>query len=329
MSQEEAEEVLAPKINLADLEWTHAGVILGRGPAGSFDAAGVGDPCISFDSELMRWRLFYTGRDEEDRTVCAQLLSQRPDLIGPGQWLPEERSPLTLANPEVLAGRNWSQPCPIFDPLRSSYEPALIDGLYWLLCMVDDTHIYAASSRSLSGPWTLLEQPLMSWYMADVLGTPMGNWFPARQEVLIFVSTPMRVKMLSWKPGTTGIQGIGEPLEPGDTDEHWTAYRGPIQGLQLLPGQEHLWYGLLNVGASSSLAGFAYTDEEWPVSGWHWLDQPIEQIEQIPPEAQAWGEGIRLGRHSMLVLPGGGLRLFYESGPRGQQQIFLKRARQQ
>jgi len=333
MSQQPEE--LATAISLNKLEWTHAGLIVGRGPTGSFEAAAVTDPCLSFDTALLRWRLFYTGWDDNGKAKAAQILSRRPDLIGPGEWDTKEAAPIPLTNPEVLAGKSWSQPCPIFEPLRSSYEPALINHKYWLLFLAEDnasSAIYAASTSVLAEAWTVHEPPLYSTSAKGTLATPLANWFPARQEVLVYFSLFAYLCTLSWQPGSEEPPRQGEVFRPAYGSSDW-AY-GPLQGLQLLPGQEHRWYGLLNSLERPGepelrvTAGFAFTNEEWPTKGWQFVAEPIERVEAIPLQARAWGEGEQLGRTNMLVLPGGGLRLFYQSGPKGNEQIFLKRARQ-
>ncbi|HLG76996.1 MAG TPA: hypothetical protein VKX46_11320, partial [Ktedonobacteraceae bacterium] len=73
-----------------------------------------------------------------------------------------------------------------------------------------------------------------------------------------------------------------------------------------------------------SLGGFAYCDEEWPVQGWRWSDEPIEWVADIPEAAVAEGERVNQWRHHLLVLPDGQLALFYNSGSYGQEQLYLK-----
>ena len=112
-------------------------------------------------------------------------------------------------------------------------------------------------------------------------------------------------------------------------------------GLQLIQGKTHRWLGLVNASPTApsptdtsisreepppSLGGFAYCDETWPVSGWHWEPNPIEWIEDIPEQAVASGEGTNLWRQHILALPQGGLALFYNSGNYGREQIYMKLA---
>jgi hypothetical protein len=112
--------------------------------------------------------------------------------------------------------------------------------------------------------------------------------------------------------------------------------------MQVLPGTRHRWIAVLNASPTApsasdkatsreepppSLGGFAWCDEEFPDRNWHWCDQPIEWIEQIPADAIAPGEGVNLWRQHLLVLPDGRLGLFYNSGAYGQEQLYAKWSR--
>jgi hypothetical protein len=83
-----------------------------------------------------------------------------------------------------------------------------------------------------------------------------------------------------------------------------------VGGLQLLPGKQHRWVAMANASPTApdptdqniwreepppSLGGFAYCDEEWPVSGWHWFPEPLEWIEDLPEQAVNSGEGVNFG----------------------------------
>jgi len=58
--------------------------------------------------------------------------------------------------------------------------------------------------------------------------------------------------------------------------------------------------------------------------GWQWCPEPIEWIEQVPPDALRNGEGVNLWRHHILCLADGRLALFYNSGPYGKEQLYMK-----
>ena len=74
-----------------------------------------------------------------------------------------------------------------------------------------------------------------------------------------------------------------------------------------------------------SLGGWAHTPEDWPVQGWHVSDRPIEWIEDIPREARQSGEAVNLWRHHVVIVPDGTMYLFYNSGPYGQERMFVRR----
>ena len=101
----------------------------------------------------------------------------------------------------------------------------------------------------------------------------------------------------------------------------------------------HRWIGLANAsptapnpadGARSReeppprLAGFAVCDEEYPTSGWRWRDEPIEWVEDLPPAAIASGEGVNMWRQNIVILEDGRVALFYNSGPYGQEQLYMQ-----
>jgi len=133
------------------------------------------------------------------------------------------------------------------------------------------------------------------------------------------------------------LRKLGPLLRPCATRGHWAS--GWVGGLQLLPGREHRWVAVVNASPTPpdpqdeslsreepppSLGGFAVCDEDNPVCGWHWLDAPIERIEDIPPVAREAGERVNLWRHHALPLADGRLALFYNSGDYFAERLFLK-----
>jgi len=69
----------------------------------------------------------------------------------------------------------------------------------------------------------------------------------------------------------------------------------------------------------SSPGGFAWCNEERPISGWHWHEQPIERIEAIPRPAVGSGEGVWA-----LPLGDNRLALFYNGATYFEEKPFLK-----
>jgi len=104
-------------------------------------------------------------------------------------------------------------------------------------------------------------------------------------------------------------------------------------------GKSHRWIAMINASPlrlssamvlfmpknrPPSLGGFAFCDEEWPVKGWQFAPQPIEWIEQIPPQAIAAGEGVNLWRHHLLILPNNNCAVFYNTGSYGKSSFYVK-----
>jgi len=130
---------------------------------------------------------------------------------------------------------------------------------------------------------------------------------------------------------------VGIILEPSQQPGHWAS--GWVGGLQLLRGREHRWIAVLNASPTApdpgnkevwneepppSLGGFAWCDEEWPVSGWHFYPSPIEWVRDIPKSAVDAGEGYNLWRQFIHILSDGRPVLFYNSGYYGREQLYAK-----
>ena len=332
--------------------WSRAGLILPR----SSDGAGsdvIGDPCIVWDEEIEGWRMvLFSQPPGHGQAVC---LSR--DEIGRGRW--EFQGPLTFANPQALLGGSTHKPYIVMDS-RETNRAALIDGRYCLVSvsfLAGHKAVQQAWAESLGGPWTLEPEPLIppgppDAFDAKHVDAVSGVYFAEREEILYFyMGYPLRAQ--PWKAGPYGsaqgvatqrvgadhVEKLGVILPPSDTPGHWAA--GWVGGLQLMPGKSHRWVAIVNASPTPpdpsdaaisreepppSLGGFAYTDEAWPVAGWHWCPDPIEWIEEIPPAALAAGEGTNLWRQHILALPDGRLALFYNSGTYGQEQMYMKMA---
>jgi hypothetical protein len=237
-------------------------------------------------------------------------------------------------------------------------RPAKVDGQY---CLVTVSHldghklVQQAWAERLCGPWTLVDAPLIGLgahgeFDAKHADAVSGFFFPERSEILYFymgypeVGQQHPVSPLGsaqgaavQRVGDSQAQKVGVVLAPSEAPGHWAS--GWVGGLQLLPGKEHRWIGLLNASPTApsasdtavhreepppSLGGFAFCDEEFPISGWTWCPDPIERIADIPQEAVTAGEGVNLWRHHILVTAEH-LALFYNSGPYGSEQLYEKR----
>jgi hypothetical protein len=62
----------------------------------------------------------------------------------------------------------------------------------------------------------------------------------------------------------------------------------------------------------------------WPDRNWHFADQPIEWVKDIPKSALDSGEGFNLWRQFIHVQPDGRAELFYNSGYYGKEQLYMK-----
>ena len=328
--------------------WSRRGLVLPRQ-----DGVGVssvsGDPCIVWDEDAGCWRmvLFY------DPPGHAQAVCASRDDIGPGRWVLE--GPLPVTNPEAI-GR-FHKPFLVMDPHRRN-RAARIGGRYYLLVvsMNGPKEIHRAWAERLAGPWTFDPRPIIPRggdgdFDAKHTDAVTGYYFPERQEFLYFYmgypKTAQAGRPLSpfGSAQAVATQRFGEAqatkrgiiLPPCPKRGHWAS--GYLGGLQLLPGRRHRWIAILNASPTApdpglkdvwteepppSLGGFAWCDEPYPVSGWHFAAGPMEWIEEVPAEAQAAGEGYNLWRHFAVVLPDGRLAVYYNSGYYGREQLYLK-----
>lgn len=354
-----------PQLFTSPLSWRHQGRVLERSPhQGQFGSFVVGDPCIVWDETLGTrggWRMFLFA----DPPGHGQAISYNMHPISAGDW--ELAGPLSFTNPEAILGGPEGythKPFVVMDPQRPN-QAACVNGRYYLLTVSfprDHKVVQRAWSTQLSGPWTIEPEVLISpedesAFDGKHIDAISGYYFADREEfVYFYMGYPQHAQDRRISPfgSAQGVatQRVGEAratrrgviLAPSEREGHWSS--GYVGGLQLLPGSSigspHRWIGLLNASPTApdpadtaisreepppSLGGFAYCDEEWPVQGWQWADEPIEWIADIPAEAVAEGEGVNQWRHHLLVLPDGQLALFYNSGSYGQEQLYLKLAR--
>ncbi|GAA4968556.1 hypothetical protein [Kineococcus glutinatus] len=329
--------------------WTRSGLVLARTATGDGSVV-VGDPCIVWDPEIGGWRmiLFYAPPGHGQ--------SHSPDPTGaPGTWTDPE--PLVFTNPEVLPpGGGTHKPFVVMDAARPN-RAAHVDGRYWLVSVVHDANsarkrAHRAWSTSLAGPWTFEEGDLIpvgepGAFDDNHVDVVSGYWFEERQEWLYYymgcpltprpwAHTPFgsAIGFATQRPGEPAVKG-GIALEPSRTPGHWAS--GYLGGLQLLPGKEHRWVGVINASPTPPdrdghltseepapcLGGLVWTDDEWPVSGWRFADEPLEWVADIPQDARAAGEEFNLWRQHVLALEGES-RLFYNSGYYGVEQMYAK-----
>jgi hypothetical protein len=338
--------------------WKHLGIAIERGSEKEFDSDVTGDPCIVWDEEVKSYRMFYFAqRHENGKEVnCdAHAIAVSPIEVGPGDW--KKEGPLKFINPEALQNgthKPWI--------LMDAYHPGLpmkINGLYWLFTVSfrgRNKIIQLATAASLSGPWHVKPEPIIDLgqendfdgYHAD---TVTAYWFENRGEILIFYKGyPIKAQSAQIRspygsssavavmmPSESKARKLGKVISPSNQPGHWTG--GWTSGMQLFPAAQGGWYALFTASPippssidfepfmrepAPSLGGWAYTPEDWPISGWKVDDNPITTIDNLPQEAKSWGENTNLWRHHILMLPDGQVYLYYNSGSYGQERMFIR-----
>ena len=325
--------------------WTHKGLVIAR-PAAS---GVVGDPCIVWDEEISTWRMVLFSDAPQDhgsaQSICLHTTNGLPD-----RWSPVE--PIRFVGPHLSNHKPY-----IVQEAHRPNQAARINGEYWLvsvMCGPTGKFIQLARSASLAGPWTWDPAPLIpqggpgSWDEKHTDGVS-GFYFPERGEVLYFYmgypASGQRRVLSPWgnaqgiavqKVNERTAKKLGMLLPPVQQVGHWAG--GWVGAMQIMPGKEHRWVGLLNASPTPqnpedksiarqepapSLGGWAYCDEEWPVKNWCLLPEPMEWIKDLPPEAVANGEGTNMWRHHALVLPDGRVAVYYNSGFYNQEQLYL------
>jgi hypothetical protein len=333
--------------------------VLPRGEKGSFDGRVVGDPCIVWDDGINAWRMFYfaspgIGSAEQARgRIAGMAVSRSADEIGPGDW--RKTGPARVENPFAeIVQRNGHKFWVVMDA-DTPNRAARIDGRYWALFIVGEyKHVYAAHTRSLSEPWTVVEKPILSPGQQHGAcdgrhcDTPTAFWMADRKEILIFYKAYPREAQTNqtkspfgsssvvawWRPFEPLARKGGQILIPGRSE---TAFcRGWVGGVQLLrDAKRGTWYALLNGSPTApeddshrepapSLGGWAVCSGETPDSQWTILDSssPFVTPEQLSQFELDAGLGVNFWRHHLLVTPSGGARIFFNSGAYGKEQMY-------
>lgn len=339
--------------------WQRLGIVIERGAPDSFDGSVTGDPCIVWDEDVKRYRMFYFAQRHENgseiNSVAHALAKQ--DIKTPNDW--EKLGPVVYRNPDMLLG-DAHKPWIMMDPFRPNI-PAKVDGEYWLFASIWHEHtkrIQVATSETLSGPWDVHPEPVIELGDKNAFDryhndTVTAYWFAEHQQILVFYkgypAKPQADQPHSpygssnaaaiMRPKDRQVKKLGKILAPSSDSDHWLA--GWVGGIQIFPAAKGGWYGLLNGSftppasieeepemrePAPSLGGWAYTAEEWPISGWKPEPHPIERIEDIPADARTNGEGVNIWRHHGFVAPDGNLYLLYNSGAYGQERMYLRAA---
>lgn len=340
--------------------WKRLGLVIPRGHGGEFDSSVTGDPCIVWDDEINRFRMFYFAQKHTNAgevNANGHAVSKSPNAVGAGEWL--KRGPLEYENPEALTGPTH-KPWILMDPYRPNH-PITIDGQYRMYTVSFrgcNKVIQVATSGTLEGPWRVASEPVLDigrpddfdGYQVDAV---TAYWFEERQTILlVYKGYPKMAQpdlphspygnstgMAVMKKDDDAARKIGRVIPPSSKPGHWS--HGWIGATQLFPAASGGWWGLVSGSPTPpapveeepemrepapSIGGWAYTPEEWPISGWTLSAEPIEWIDDIPEHAIRSGEGVNLWRHHILVLPDGGIRLYYNTGSYGQEQMFGREA---
>ena len=344
------------KIEKVLKDWKHLGIAMPRGDKGSFDAEVTGDPCIVWDETIRKWRMFYFAqrRNEEGKEFNSVAHSIQIEFDNEKRW--EKQGKLIYTNPEVV-GDGAHKPWILMDPYRPNH-PVSINGSFFLFVATylgENKVIHQASATSLVGPWTFKPEPVIERgsnndFDAYHVDTVTAYWFEDRKKILIYYkgypATPQADQPGSpygsataaalLDPETGECQKIGKIITPSE-GSHGTA--GWVSTIQLFPAKKGGWFGLItgspNPPASPeeepemrepapSLGSWAYTEDEWPVSGWKVEKEPITTLDAIPEKAKEWGEKTNLWRHHILLLPDDSAQLYYNAGSYGTERMFFR-----
>ncbi|MDX2138864.1 MAG: hypothetical protein SF123_12290 [Chloroflexota bacterium] len=331
-------------------QWQRVGLVLSHAQVGQ-NTQVVGDPCVVWDAEESVWRMFLFIQP----TGHGQAVYQTDSATGKAQW--HYRGALTFTNPHALIGGTTHKPFVVMDAYRPN-QPARIDGRYGLVTVsFDNSHkvVQQAWSDRLAGPWTVDEHLLIDRGQAGAfdekhVDAVSAYYFASRKEILYFyMGYPYERQPFALSPYGSALGSaiqkvdtgyttkVGLALEPSGRLGHWGS--GYVGGMQLFPGRDHKWIGLVNASPTPphpndmspwreepppSLAGFVYCDEEIPTHHWHWYEHPIEQIDEIPDYALAWGERTNFWRQHIWIQLDGRALLLYNSGLYGSEQLFAK-----
>lgn len=336
--------------------------ILARGPEGSFDRGVVGDPCIVWDESANTWRMFYFANGVHPQTGAkgprtAMALAASVEEIGPGNW--KKTGLLAFTNPDALVNPNdYHKWWVVMDADRPNHATR-INGKFWAVFTASQRmpngrmhkHLQAASSETLAGPWTLQSAPILAPEPGalDALhaDTPSAFWFADRQTIGIFYKgypTDPQIEqpraafgsgtiLATWHPNDKYARKVRILMRAGQTAA-WN--QGWMSSIQLLRSPDRpAWYGLHNASPTPpadqshrepapSLGGWVVCDGH-PLEGSWQADEvhsPFVYPEKLSAAERAAGLGVNFWRHHLLVTPQGKVRIFFNSGAYGTEQLY-------
>jgi hypothetical protein len=325
--------------------------ILSRGPEGSFDFRVVGDPCIVWDEEINTWRMFYFASGSNGSTTGIAVSKSAED-IGPGDW--EKLGEIEYTNPEArLHPRHAHKFWVVMDPYKPN-RASKIDGKYWGIFTVStpNKHLQVASADKLSGPWTIREKPILSpdenFFDGRHCDTPSAYWFEDKNYVAIFYKGyPKNSQRLSqpgspygsgtilayWHPNDEVAEKVTVLMRPGQTDA-WN--QGWFSTPMIFYDEKNeYWYALINGSPTPPeddshrepapcLGGWVICKGDWIDTGWQpdTDNSPFMHVDDLSEAERNAGLGVNFWRHHLLVTPKGQVRIFFNSGPYGKEQMY-------
>jgi hypothetical protein len=342
--------------NFMEYNWEiDARPVLSRGQDFTFDSRIVGDPCIVWDDEIDTWRMFYFagGRDSTGGyTTTGMAKSLSVEDIGPGDW--EKLGQIEFTNPQDLMNRRWAHKFwIILDPYKYN-QASKINGKYWGIFTVStpNKHLQVAYADNLSGPWTVRQKPILSpeenYLDGRHCDTPSAYYFEEKDSVVIFYKGYPKLSqedsqpnspfgsgtiLAYWHPNDPVAKKIRILQRPGQM-EAWN--QGWMSTPQIFHDKENeRWYALIN-GSPTPPADESNREPAPSLGGWVvstgkelsniWepdiLNSPFRYPDDLVVSEIEAGLGVNFWRHYLLVTPGGNIRIFFNSGPYGKEQMY-------
>ena len=336
--------------------------VLTRSEGKRYDSRVVGDPCIVWDEGIGTWRMFYFAGGYTDdgswRVGTGMALSRSPEEIGPGDW--KKIEPVKITNEEALLNPlGWHKWWIVMEAGHNN-QAARIDDNYWAVftCTVpreeggNNKHIQVASATTLAGPWAVRAEPVLSpekdWFDGRHCDTPTAYWFGDKDSVIIFYKAYPAIPQESqngspygsgtviarWHPGQEKALKIRAIQRPGKCDA-WN--QGWMSTPQLFhAGNTNRWYGLIN-GSPTPPEDDSHREPAPSLGGWvlcesdKWVDgdwspdtvySPFFFPGDLEEKELLAGLGVNFWRHHLLETREGRLRIFFNSGSYGHEQMY-------
>ena len=356
-----ASEVREPA-NFREAKWqVDPRPVLTRSGGNAFDSHVVGDPCIVWDDEIDTWRMFYfaMGRaeDGEELLSAGMAKSKSAEEIGPGDW--EKLGQVKITNPEDFTYETgWHKWWVIMD----AYQPnraAKIGEKYWSIftCTTPNEEggknkfMQVASADQLKGPWTVIEQPVLSpdedWFDGLHCDTPTAYWLEDQSRVAIFYKAYPKYAqpeqkesafgsgtvLAYWHPGEVEAEKVKILQRPGQSNAWNQGWMSTPQVFYDAANEQ--WYGLINGSPTApedeshrepapSLGGWVVSGPEGLESNWSpdTVNSPFLYPKDLDQKERDAGLGVNFWRHHLLVTPEGRARIFFNSGQYGTEQMY-------